>query len=47
MCYLWGKRNDTHLQLSGLVNAVDDVSVVLEVELGLGAELAAEELGHV
>ena len=43
----WGKRDYTHLQLSGLVNAVDDVSVVLEVELRLSAELAAEEFGHV
>ena len=40
-------RSLTYLKLSRLVDAVDDVSVVLEVELRLGAELAAEELRHV
>ena len=36
---------ETHLQLCRVVNPVDDVSIVLE--LRLGAEFAAEELGHV
>ena len=38
---------ETHLQLCRVVNPVDDVSIVLEVELRLGAEFAAEELCHV
>ena len=35
------------LQLSRLMNPVDDVTIVLEVELRLSAEFATEELGHV
>ena len=35
------------LELVGVVGAVDDVALVLEVELRLGAQLAAEILGGV
>ena len=35
------------LQLGGVVRAVHDVAVVLEVELGLGPELAPEKLGWI
>lgn len=35
------------LQLRGVVAAVDDETLVLEVKLGLGTELAAEELGRI
>ena len=35
------------LQLVGVVGPVHDVALVLEVELGLGAELAAKVLGAV
>ena len=41
------EETSTDLQLSRLVDAVDDVPVVLEVELRLGAQLAAEVLSHV
>ena len=45
--FLATRRALTDLQLSRLVDAVDDVPVVLEVELRLGAQLAAEVLRHV
>lgn len=44
---LANKAIEEVLQLGGVVTSIDDEALVLEIKLGLGAELAAKELGRI